>query len=94
MRLTNSERQIIKQTIQPFDRRARILLFGSRANDKARGGDIDLLIVSERIAPDELNAIRWRLWEQLGEQKIDLVLSRDNSDNAFAQTAFEQGVEL
>jgi len=94
MRLTKSERQIIKQTIQPFDRSARILLFGSRANDRARGGDIDLLIVSDRIAPDDLNAIRWRLWEQLGEQKIDLVLSRNQLDEAFAQTAFEQGVEL
>jgi predicted nucleotidyltransferase len=94
MRLTDTERRIIKQTVQPFDQSARVILFGSRANDKARGGDIDLLIISERIASDDLNAIRWRLWEQLGEQKIDLVLSRDEIDEAFAQTAFEQGVEL
>ena len=94
MRLTDTERQIIKETIQPFDQSASVILFGSRANDRARGGDIDLLIVSERIARDDLNAIRWRLWEQLGEQKIDLVLSRDKIDDSFAQTAFEQGIEL
>ena len=94
MRLTDTERRIIKQTVQPFDQSARVILFGSRANDKARGGDIDLLIISERIASDDLNAIRWRLWEQLGEQKIDLVLSREKIDEAFARTAIEQGVEL
>lgn len=94
MRLTESERQIIEQAIQLFDNKARIILFGSRADDTARGGDIDLLIISERISSADLSEIRWRLWKQLGEQKIDLVLSRDQLADAFARAAFEQGVEL
>ncbi|MBU0455630.1 MAG: nucleotidyltransferase domain-containing protein [Gammaproteobacteria bacterium] len=43
MRLTPFEVQTIKSIIQKHDPNAKIYLFGSRVNDQARGGDIDLL---------------------------------------------------
>jgi len=43
MRLTDTERRVIKQTIHPFDPAARVTLFGSRENARARGDDIDLV---------------------------------------------------
>ena len=49
MRITMAEHQAIRQAITKVDPEASIYLFGSRANDNARGGDIDLLIISRKI---------------------------------------------
>ena len=57
MRLSESEQQVIKQSIYVLDKQAKIVLFGSRANDEARGGDIDLLIVSDNIERHHLGQI-------------------------------------
>jgi len=94
MRLSESERQVIKQSIYGLDKQAKVVLFGPRANDEARGGDIDLLIISDNIERHHLGQIRWQLWEKLGEQKIDLVLSGRQLLDTFAQLVFEQGVLL
>lgn len=94
MRLSEFEQKIIKETILALDQNAKIILFGSRVDDAARGGDIDLLVISEHIKRHQLGKIRWQLWEQLGEQKIDLVLSDRQLSDAFVQVAVEQGVVL
>ncbi len=41
MRLSDSEQQVIKQSVSDFDKHADVVLFGSRTIDTARGGDID-----------------------------------------------------
>ena len=94
MRLNEFERKIIKQSISALDINAKVLLFGSRTNDAARGGDIDLLIISNHLKRKHLGKIRWQLWEHLGEQKIDLVLSDTQLSNTFARAVFPEGVAL
>ena len=94
MRLSESEQQAIKQSVSVFDKQAKVVLFGSRANDAARGGDIDLLIISDNIKQQHLGQIRWKLWEKLGEQKIDIILSKRQLSDTFARIAFEQGEVL
>ncbi|MEN8219342.1 MAG: nucleotidyltransferase domain-containing protein [Pseudomonadota bacterium] len=94
MRISPFEQQIIKQSIYALDRNAEIVLFGSRTNDAARGGDIDLLIISNHLKRHQLGKIRWQLWEKLGEQKIDLVLSDTQLSNTFARAVFQKGVIL
>ncbi len=94
MRLSQFEQQSIKQSIYSLDLNAKIVLFGSRTNDAARGGDIDLLIISNHIKRHLLGKIRWQLWEKLGEQKIDLVLSDTQLSNTFARAVFQKGVIL
>lgn len=49
MRITNEEHQAISSTIRQADSEAKIYLFGSRADDAALGGDIDLLVLSKKI---------------------------------------------
>ena len=45
MRLSNQTQQIIRKTVaEIFGQEANIILFGSRVDDTAKGGDIDLLI--------------------------------------------------
>ena len=50
-------------------------MFGSRVRDDAKGGDIDLLIISEILNRKRLRSLRLRLQDCLGERKIDLVVS-------------------
>ena len=93
MRLTAREQSVITSVILNYDNSAKVFLFGSRVDDNARGGDIDLLVLSEAITFDQKLHILTDLHYALGEQKIDLVLSVDGK-SAFAQVALESGIEL
>jgi predicted nucleotidyltransferase len=81
MRLTPQERSAIaeaaRDTLVPG---SRVSLFGSRVDDSARGGDIDLLVDS----PQALTAAEWvarrqafvvRLYRLIGERRIDVLIA-------------------
>ena len=93
MRLTPDERRIITAAVAARDPQAQVWLFGSRADDAKRGGDIDLLVVSEAVGPREKAAIWWELQEMLGEQKIDIVLAGEASPS-FVELVMEKAVRL
>ncbi len=88
MRIASQERAAIKKIIRKLDKRAEIYLYGSRANDTLRGGDIDLLIVSNRLLlTDKLNCLI-KIKDALGEQKIDILIKSAEdfrSDHFVAQ---------
>ncbi len=77
MRLSERERSIIRSAVtRHFGDHARVWLFGSRANDSLRGGDIDLLVETTLTSRDALRAKIATITDiqlQLGDQKIDLV---------------------
>ncbi|WP_416138518.1 nucleotidyltransferase domain-containing protein [Halomonas sp. HK25] len=79
MRLTAYQQHIIRQAARDcFGPGARVTLFGSRADDEARGGDIDLLIATdmtniEDIIRSEI-AFQLQVQQAIGEQKIDLLI--------------------
>ena len=77
MRLSAKEVEILLSVFQAYDDKASLYLFGSRADNKQLGGDIDLLVHSKVIDKMQLRKIKWQLMEQLGEQKIDIVLSTE-----------------
>ncbi len=93
MRLTPREREAIVTAVAAVDAAAEVYLFGSRAKDAARGGDIDLLVVSARIDARTRRAIRRRIVDVIGEQKIDITAVPDVSD-PFARLAKADGVRL
>lgn len=93
MRLTEKERLTIKQAVNAFDPQAVIYLFGSRVFDEKKGGDIDLLVFSSKIMTNEKREIKLMLYDRIGEQKIDLLVAKDNRD-PFVQMAQENGVLL
>ncbi|MEO6455274.1 MAG: nucleotidyltransferase domain-containing protein [Ginsengibacter sp.] len=80
MRISKKEISVIKKNILNFDQNAKIYLFGSRVNDEAKGGDIDILIISDKIGFNEKLKIRTRIFNEIEEQKLDLVVKKDNND--------------
>lgn len=84
MRLSAKEISAIKNNILNFDQQAKIYLFGSRTNDKAKGGDIDVLIISDKIGFNETTKIRIGIFKEIDEQKLDLVVKK-NLDDVFVK---------
>lgn len=80
MRLTKKEISAIKNNILSFDQDAKIYLFGSRVNDLAKGGDIDLLVISDKIGFTEKIKIKTKIFKEIEEQKLDLVVKKDFND--------------
>ena len=83
MRLTSRQKNAIcENTTKYFGIDAQVWLFGSRVQDHARGGDIDLYIEATLQNAADLIAAKLQflreLHKVLGEQKIDVVLRRSN----------------
>jgi uncharacterized protein len=93
MRLSETEISVILETVKGLDDHARIYLFGSRTDNTRKGGDIDLLILSDKLSEADRGTIRLRLYERLGEQRIDIVIAPDLSD-PFVRVAFREGIEI
>jgi predicted nucleotidyltransferase len=93
MRLSEAEKSAILSVITALDPEAEIILFGSRADDAKRGGDIDLAVVSRKIRPEDKTGIRLKLYDLLGERKIDIVLA-ENDGPPIVRLARKMGVLL
>jgi predicted nucleotidyltransferase len=78
MRLSDKERsEIVRQVAEAFGPSAEVRLFGSRVDDSARGGDIDLLVQVDRAIPNRASAearLAGRLERRLGGRHVDVVL--------------------
>ena len=75
---------------------AKVYLFGSRVDDKKRGGDIDLYIetgLKENIVQRKIKMVG-KLQEILGEQKIDIVINTFRSNKQIYQVAKNEGIAL
>ncbi|MEO8859905.1 MAG: nucleotidyltransferase domain-containing protein [Ginsengibacter sp.] len=80
MRLSAKEISTIKNAVLLFDPKAQMYVFGSRIHDGAKGGDIDILVISEKIGFAEKIKIRTLIFEEIEEQKLDLVVKKDFND--------------
>ena len=93
MRLRKSEKESIVKAIKSIDPESKIYLFGSRTNDSLKGGDIDLLIVTDKLTYNDKLAIKKRLFSEIEEQKIDIIISQ-SGDEPFVKMIFDQAVKL
>ena len=93
MRLSETEIKTINEIIHKIDNDAKVYLFGSRTNDKLKGGDIDLLIISSKITFKDKLKIKYKLFEKLGEQKIDVIVT-DNLKEPFFKMIRSNGILL
>lgn len=99
MRLTEKQIAIITELVSKhFGEDAAVLLFGSRVDDAARGGDIDLLIETDYPQKEALKAkmaLNAGLQKRLGEQRIDIVVHQNDSPlQPVHKEALRTGVRL
>lgn len=64
----------IREEVHRLDPAAEIYLYGSRADDSARGGDIDLWVRSARINYEDSLRLQVRIKDRIGWQKLDLTV--------------------
>ncbi|PWV78260.1 nucleotidyltransferase domain-containing protein [Halomonas sp. A11-A] len=100
MRISEQEHHIIVDVLKRhFGESAAVWLFGSRADDNARGGDIDLMVETPLQSADEIVEAKLdalvELHQRLGDQKIDLVIKRPGGCQLpIHRVARESGIPL
>lgn len=96
MRISTNYQTIIKEnTLKIFGYQSKVYLFGSRIDNSKRGGDIDLYIIpeiKENLYPKKIEFLT-TLTLALGDQKIDVVIAKDNSQ-PIEKIAIRDGIEL
>lgn len=99
MRLKNADQSRIISTLDHFVKAPyRLYLFGSRADESKKGGDIDLLVLTDKESVKELNTAKSRiiitLHKTIGERKIDLTFDTDPPEMEFVKTILPSAVEI
>jgi len=99
MRLTDDQQRAIRDAARTrFGADVRVYVFGSRTDDHARGGDIDLFVEADRPIPNRVEtAARFEadLIRALGERTIDIVVADPTvCEKPIHRAAREQGIEL
>ncbi|RLA06334.1 MAG: nucleotidyltransferase domain-containing protein [Gammaproteobacteria bacterium] len=94
MRIKDEQIKLLKNTLQNLSQSAKLYLFGSRVDDNKKGGDIDLLVVSDNLNKKDLSRLRIDFYQKFGEQKIDIVLDDGKFKNPFNRLAKKQAVLL
>jgi hypothetical protein len=99
MRLTSTEKKAIyNSAITVFGNNSKVFLFGSRVDDRKKGGDIDLYIETDLSSEDALEKKIDFLVDvktKIGDRTIDLVVrGSDSSPKPVYDIARAEGLEL
>ncbi len=99
MRLTASQIEMIRNTVQlVFGDIVRVTLFGSRVDDQAKGGDVDLMIEVPNIVDEpalQSARVASRVSRALNGRKVDVILKAPNlMSQPIHQIATHYGVIL
>ncbi|MBF0205293.1 MAG: nucleotidyltransferase domain-containing protein [Oligoflexia bacterium] len=96
MRLSTEEKNTIISCILEFDPHAKVYLFGSRTDEHKKGGDLDILVISELLSFSDKFKILAKIEGAMGEQQIDLLLkNQDEADkSSFVQSFISDAILL
>ena len=95
MRLSEDTAQAIREHVSRIAPESDCYLFGSRVMDHARGGDIDLLLLTpEKLPLSQIRVIRRGILNAIGEQKLDIVNFPRSSSHPFKDAALEHARRL
>jgi len=95
MRVNKDQMDFLKSRIHAIDPEAVIYLFGPRVDDHQKGGDIDLLILSDEYIPRwELRNIKIDFYQQFGYQQLDMVNYLIDEDSSFKSLVLLEAEKL
>lgn len=95
VRLSSRDQKTICRAVSRHDPDAQVFLFGSRVVPDGKGGDIDLLIISEKIGLRDEMRIRRNILDEIGWQKLDMIVRRKGQlDTPVSRLALKNGVAL
>lgn len=95
MRLKPEIREFIKATASKMFPETELYLFGSRINNNAKGGDIDILLLSEqKIEIKKIRNFRISFYKKFGWQKIDLVNFTKEDKSTFKKLILTEAQAL
>lgn len=98
MRLTPAEIEAIRSAVRDiFGTTARVRVFGSRARDDLKGGDLDLLVEVEPGDASIANEQRLRdlIAPALDDLRVDIILhARGRPATPIERIAFRDGIPL
>ena len=96
VRLSDRQIDIIKKyAVRFFGKNVKVYIFGSRADLSKKGGDIDILVITDNLNNLSMKKLKFvsNLMRELGEQKIDVIIT-DKPKKPIEIEAFRTGVEL
>lgn len=95
MRLKTSEKEAILRQTSRYASGGDTYLFGSRTNPRARGGDIDLLLLTDTKLPlKRVRELRRAILSEIGEQKLDIVNFAKKATHPFKDIALQDALKL
>ncbi len=96
MRLTPREVEVIRNSILKLDPKAKIFLYGSRVQDHLKGGDIDVLVISDHLKFKDRLTIVTDILLKIGEQKFDLLIKSESEakSDAFVQSILKSAAQI
>ena len=99
IRLSAREIEVIRATARRlFGDRTRIRVFGSRAREDEKGGDIDLLVETDQRLPNPVASacrLASELQLQLGDQRVDvIIIDPATQEMPIHQVARQTGIML
>jgi len=99
MRINPAEAKLIRSLVQAqFGKETRLWLFGSRVDDTARGGDVDVLVDVDHVLENPAwaaSCAESTLMRALGGRRVDVVLAAPNlQETSLHRLARRDGVPL
>lgn len=95
MRLSEQAAEAIVDAVRAADPKSEVWLYGSRVDDTARSGDIDVLVISDTLTFGDIVRLRRVILDRIGWQQLDLtVRRRDQLSDPFVMLCMTNGVKL
>jgi len=84
MRIAAAQKKIIYDYWKEKEPSNQVYLFGSRVDDSKKGGDIDILVLSDKkLHHTDLFKMKQLFFSKFGQQKMDVVSFAKNDESAF-----------